>query len=1058
MFPLRSVRRSTWPVCALLAAFAAGSLFASGAQAQAPATANAANLQFNAAAALHNRQVYDLAADEWLKFIKDFPDDKRVVNAYYHLGQCRLQTKDNAGAIAAFEKVVGLDPKFESGMAQLNLGLAQFNSAQAGNKAELYAAAEKTLSALLKAFPTGKHVAQALYFDAEALYAQNKKAPAVDLYKRFVTEFPQDVLMPDALYALGVTLDELGQSKDAQARYVEFLTKFPQHDLKTDVGVRRAELLSAAGDLAGAEKIFAEAAATPGYADADYALLRQAGTLYDRKQFAAAATAYDALVKNFPKSQYATPALLAAGKSDYFAGNYPAVAAKLAPLASGKGDVAAEAAHWGGRAALKSKQAAAAAQTFADALKNNPQTKFTVQLALDLADAQYEQPEKRAEALASYKSVYEKYPNDTLAPQAKYLAAFTALELGRNDEARDLAAAYLKNPPTDAAAGANLKGDVLYIQAEALLRAGKHDQAVTAYDELFAAAPQHPDRAKWIVRRALGLSLAGKHKGVIDSLAQQSGALGDPALVAEAKHLLGLSRQATGDYAGAAADFRASLTAYPDRAGSDETLLAFAESTRLAGDAKGAQAALTEFLTKYPKSRVRDTAEYRAAELAYAANDLKGAEAAYRRVIQDNPQSPLIPYARYGLAWSLIGQGDAEGAIESLDALLKNPAPGDLSVKGRYARANANQQLSRFEPAIVDLNEFLKSKPTGKDLTDALYMLGLCQEGAKKDAEALGTFEKLLAADPKYAGKPKVLYEIGWIRKNAGQAKESAAAFDKLAKEFPDNELAAESFFHVGEDAYARKDYPAAYDAYFEARSRSKSDELTEKSSHKLGWSAFHQGRYPKAVEWFQYQQKHYPDGKLAPDAAFVEGEAEFKQSRYKEAIAAYSRVKNPQGPEFALLAMMHAGQAASQLQDWKTALQYLDTAAALDTNGTYLPEINYERGWAKLQSGQEDEALKIFESVNTLREVGARSRFMIGEIYFNKKNHAEAVKHFFKVAYGGFAFPEWQARAQFEAGRCFEVLGKLDGAKKSYQEVVDKYPQSKDAALAKQRLEAIGK
>ncbi len=81
----------------------------------------------------------------------------------------------------------------------------------------------------------------------------------------------------------------------------------------------------------------------------------------------------------------------------------------------------------------------------------------------------------------------------------------------------------------------------------------------------------------------------------------------------------------------------------------------------------------------------------------------------------------------------------------------------------------------------------------------------------------------------------------------------------------------------------------------------------------------------------------------------------------------------------------------------------------------------------------------------------------MIGEIYFNKKNHAEAVKNFFKVAYG-YAYPEWQARAQFEAGRCFAVLGKLDEAKKSFQEVIDKFPQSKDAPLAKQQLGLLGK
>lgn len=1059
MNPLGSFFRSTTLGCALLLSPVATFALIEPAAAQAPAAS--ATVQFNSAAALQNTQEFGLAADEWTKFIKDFPQDKRTVNAYYHLGQCKLQTKDNAAAIAAFEKVVALDPKFESGMPQLNLGLAQFNSAQGGKK-ELFSSAEKTLADVLKAFPTGKHVAQAVYFEAEALYAQDKKAPAVELYRRFVTEFAADPLLPDALYALGVTLDELGRGKEAEAAYVEFLTKFAKHELRTDVDVRRAELLSAGGRLEEAEKIFAAAAATPGYEAADYALLRQAGCLYDRKQFAPAAAAYDALTKDFPKSEYKTAATLAAGKSDYFAANYTAVAPKLAPLAGGKGDVAAEAAHWSGRALLKNKQTVEAATLLTAALAASPTSKFAPQLSLDLADALYEQPARRADSLAAYKAIYEKYPNDPLAAQARYLAAFTALELGRNDEAGTLAAAFLKTAPSGDAAGANLKNDVLYIQAEALLRSGKHDPAAAAYDELLAAAAQHPDQAKWIVRRALALSLAGKHPAVIEALAKQVDALNDPALKSEARQLLGISRQATKDYAGAIADFRASLAASPDRVGSDETLLALAETSRLAGDNAAATASLSEFLAKYPQSQLRDTAEYRTAELAYGAGDFKGAEAAYRRVLDGYPQSKLIPYARYGLAWSQIGAGDAAGAVATLDALLKGTVPPELATKGRYARALAHQQLKQFEPAIADLDEFLKSKPTGKELSDALNTLGLCQEGAGKTDAALATFEKLLATDPKYAGTPKVLYEIGWIRKTAGQTKESTAAFARLAKEFAGSELAAEALFHVGEEAYARKDYKAAIDAYYDAREKSadlKSDELTEKSAHKLGWTYFHQGRFDKAEEWFKYQQKNFGGGKLAQDAVFMEGESLFKQEKYKEALDAYARVKSPQGPNFMLLSMVHAGQAASQLKDWKTALQFLDTAAQLDPNSPMLPEINYERGWAKLQSGAADEALALFEKVTETsdQEVAARARFMIGEIYFDRKNHPEAVKHFFKVAYG-YAYPEWQARAQFEAGRCFEVLGKLDQARKMYEEVVAKYPKSSDAELAKKRLETLGK
>jgi len=1058
MIPFGSFVRSAAFTCTLLAPATAIGLLCDVASAQAPAAATAANAQFSSAANLHNLNEYGLAADEWSKFIKDFPQDKRVASAYYYLGICKLQLKDNDAAGQMFEKVIGLDPKYEAGGVQLNLGLAQFNSARAG-KTALFAAAEKTFADALKAFPTGKHVPQALYYQAEALYAQEKRAPAVDLYRRFVTEFAADQLYPDALYALGVTLDELDRGKEADAVYVEFLTKFPQHALRTDVEVHRAEWLSKGGNVEEAEKLFAAAAAKPGYEDADYALLRQAGCLYDRKQYEAAATTYDSLPTRFPQSEYKTAAQLAAGKSHFYAGNYPVVAAKLTPLAGGKGEVAAEAAHWAGRALIKSKRTNEAFALLATAIKNTPTSKFASQLALDSADALYEQPQRRAEALAAYKAIFEKTPNDQLAPQARYLAAFTALELQRYDEAQTLAAEFLKNAPSGDASGANFKNEVLFIRAEALLLAGKYDAATAAYDELLAAATRHPDRAKWIVRRALSLSLAGKHDAVLQALTKQIDALGEPTLKADALRLVGLSRQAMNDHSGAITDLRASLAAASDRPNSDDTQLALAESSRLAGDNAGAQAALSEFFAKYPQSKLRDTAEFRSAELAYAADDRQAAEAAYRRVLDSYPQSILVPYARYGLASTLLSRQDAAGAITAFDALLKSNPPAELAAKARYRRGVAHQQLKQWDLAIADLDEFLKSKPTLKEQVDALHVLGLCQEGAGKNDAALATFEKLLAADPKYEGAPKVLYEIGWIRKNAGQTKESAAAFARLSTGFPKNELAPEAFFHVGEEAYERKDYTPAYDAYYESFSKEGvSPVLAEKAIHKLGWTAFHLSRFDKAEEWFKYQVKNHPDGKLAQDALFMEGEALYKQKKYKEAIDAYARVKTPQNPEFTTLALVHAGQAASQMEDWKTALQYLDAAVEKDPQSPQVPEINYERGFAKHKLGAIDEAVALYEKVTeaTDLEVAARARFMVGEINFDKKNHAEAVKHFFKVAYG-YAYPQWQSRAQFEAGRCFEVLGKLDSAKKSYEEIVKNFPQSADAELAKKQLAKLG-
>ena len=53
----------------------------------------AAVRQYADAVALQNRGVYDLAADEWEKFLKSYAKDPLEPKAEYYLGVCRLQLK-----------------------------------------------------------------------------------------------------------------------------------------------------------------------------------------------------------------------------------------------------------------------------------------------------------------------------------------------------------------------------------------------------------------------------------------------------------------------------------------------------------------------------------------------------------------------------------------------------------------------------------------------------------------------------------------------------------------------------------------------------------------------------------------------------------------------------------------------------------------------------------------------------------------------------------------------------------------------------------------------------
>jgi TolA-binding protein len=113
---------------------------------------------------------------------------------------------------------------------------------------------------------------------------------------------------------------------------------------------------------------------------------------------------------------------------------------------------------------------------------------------------------------------------------------------------------------------------------------------------------------------------------------------------------------------------------------------------------------------------------------------------------------------------------------------------------------------------------------------------------------------------------------------------------------------------------------------------------------------------------------------------------------------------------------------------------------------------------WALQNQGQTDQAIREYQTVTeeTSTETAVKAQFMIGECYFAKKQHKEAVRHFLKAAFG-YNHDEWTPLAYFEAARCFEVLKDIPHAINSYKAVIEKYPKHNKAVEAKRRLAALG-
>lgn len=1053
----------------------------------------AATRQYAAAAALQNRELYDLAADEWKKFLEKFPKDMRVDAATHNLGVCQSLSKKYPEAIKTLESIPTKYPKFKNlDESYLQLGLAQYNQARSTGDKKSYAAAAATFGTLVEKFPESKQLPTARFYQGESYYAQDKREDAIKSYALFVANHAKDPLMPDALYALGVTQQELDQKEPAGKTFDDFLKQFAKHRLVPEVQMRRAELFYAADKPDQAAPLFAAAAGAENFQMADYCFYRVGACLQREKKYEDASKQYDQLATKFEKSEYIPRSQLASGQCLYLANKFPEARAVLAKPLAAKTPEAPECAHWIARSWLKQAEpnaaealkSAEAGLKLPDVDKNN----YFVQLKLDRADALYEDEKTRDQSAPAYLEIAEKHGESPVAAEALYMAALSSLQIKKYDDAVKHATEFRKKFKES-----EFSPDVIYVAAEAQLQLKHLPESEALYKELRSKYPNHPMAQQGGVREGLSLYLQKKYPQAIESLQKFLGEAKQPEQIAEAHHVIGRCQIELKKFAEAADSFAAALKAKADWQRSDESTLLLGHALVQAGKPEEAKAKFLELIDKYKDSLHLPETHYRLAEVLYAAADYKGAAEHYAATAEKYPDSPFAPHALHGLGWAQYSGGQAAEAVKTLTTQIEKYPNHELAPKALYVRALAEHQLKQYDKGIADLEQYLKSSPDKRSASDARYVLGLCYVGQQKWPEAEKTFTELMSADGDYPSGDKVYYELGWARRSMdGKLAEAVDAFRTLAEKYPDSGYAPEANYHVAEYHYdqgtaknkqaaeltdkaeidkakaaAKQEFDAAVKAYVVAEEKAGKTDLGEKAAHKTGWSQFRLEQYDQAAKQFAKQVTDFPSGGLAADGMFMQGESLFKLKKYAEAspiyekaIGALIKAGESGNPVFLQLAMLHGAQSLAKLKqpNWSKSLELLASLIKQFPESAYLAEARYEQGWALQNTKKYTDALKSYEAAADLaktNEVAGRAWFMQGEVHFEQKQHDDAIRCFIQASV--FPYPDIASDALYEAGRCFELRQQPDKAKGMYNDLIKKYPQSEHVEAAKKRLMDLG-
>jgi cellulose synthase operon protein C len=1042
-------------------------------------SSDAARAAYASAAALQNREAWELAAEEWAALVQAHPADPLALKGRYYLAICQLKQDDWPAAERTLREVIASKADTDTlALARLELGCGWFRAAQQKPEPQGFLAAAAALQDFLKTARAHPRAAEAAHLAGEALWQAGRRDEAIAAWQAFLRDHAKSEKTPDVLYALGVGLAEQKKYAEAAAVFQRFAAQHADHRLADDIALWRADVAIALGRPAEVEQVVGRLAAGNG-PRADDALERLADARWAEKNWGGAAEAFAKLAAGKPGGR-TTRAALMAGRGFAEAGKPDAARKWLAAAADAGGPLALDAAHRLALVELDAKRPAAALEVAERALARaaaDPQADAATvaTLMLDKGDALWAIPDREADAIAAFMTVADRYPATPAAAPATSMAALALLQTGKPADALARADAFL----TKHAGGATPEAvaDVRAIRAEALLVVGKQAEAAAAYRELIAAAAQSAKRPTWELRQGTALAAAGAWSEAHQVLAAATSKLvGDrqaEAMLLDATALVELAKPA--DAAGILTALAQAHPAWPRR---DEAALLAVRALQEAGDATGALTAAERFAREFPKATAADVGWYRLGQLRQQAGDQEGAIVAFNQSLTLEPDGSRAAWARLAIGWCHEAKGRLTEAIAAWNELIEKHPESKAAASGLLARADARQRSGDFTGGLADCERLLVAegglagKLDAAAVAEARFLQALCLAGSDKHAQAAATFQKLLAERPDFPTADRALFELGLALARENKRDDATRAFADLVKRFPQSTYAADAWLEIAERRWAAEDWAGAADGYRAAIAAAGDAAplapLVEQARHKLGWTHVMRKEPGPAAETFTAQLAAAPAGPLAADAGALLGDALVSLGKPDDAAQAFTAaLADPAKLSSAPLrglAFIRAAECAAAREAWDESLKFAEQLLAADPDSPRAPEARYAAAWARHNLGTLDEALAGYRAVaaGPRTPLAARAQMMEGEVLFEQAKHKEAIKAFFKAAYGFGerqappAFHPWQAQATFEAARCFEVLGQPEQARGLYAELVERYPDSEQVPAARKRLEAL--
>lgn len=1038
-------RRPWW-----LLAWVCGSLiFCAGersfAQADAARQADAALDDYNFAIGLYQKSRWDLAADAFQKFLKQHADHPKAAYATLYLGLSLVNEQKYAPARDVLREFVRRYPKSR------NRPDAMYRVGECSYLLDDLKAADTELTAFLDAYPKHDLAEWALPYLADAQLRLHKPESALEHFKKSLEQFPHGRMTEDAKFGTARAYEALKQTDSAVEIYQQ---------LAADRAVTRAP-------------------------QAQLSL----GTLYYQSgQYDKAARAYAELPTRFPESDLVPTARLNAGFAWYQLKDYPkAIQEFEAAAKDARQQVTAT--YWKGVSQKALANYDEAVASLKQAFEQQPDGPLAADALYQWADCEFRRGQYD-DARQRFLEVVRRWPQSESADDSLHFAAESALLAGDLDEANSLADRFEQEYPNSNlwAHHGLLRGRLLAARGgDANLKA-----AVERFQHVLADSklPRTQSLARFYLARTL--QSLGDHEGAlaaVSPLVDQVKTEGADSEFADALIFQGTSLMALEKFEAAGEAMSTYLEWRPKGDQAAQALATRALAEAHLKQKSQAQADLARLTAHVSAQSPADSATatlaaqttQQLAELAYADKDWAWSAELFGSLVDMGKATPYHAAGLSGRAWSLFQQKKYREAADGFAAVVtQHPDDLALASEAAYMQGKSLQEAGDAAAAVeVFRTAFEKYAPNTEAAAEAeehgptrfAYLSGLQSARLygelQKIDEADAAYEQLAAKFPKSKSFDELLDEWALLNYNAGRYDRSDAVFRRLVEETPHSDLADNARYSLAESDLNAGRLDAARKTFQQLSTAAESDkQVKENSLYRLIGIAVDESAWKDVPAHVETLLKAFPESGYRPYAEFSRSEARLFLGDVQTAQETLLGLKQAeagtpaaQAPWFPRVWVLLAETYYRQKQ-YGDAVTTVDELRSRFPQATVLYQADEILGRCYKNQALFDKAREAFQRVVTdehgrRTETAAKAQFLIAETYLIQKAYRDAQREYLKVYYL-YKFPAWQAPALYQAAQCDEQLEQWDNAVKSYEDLLQEFPNSEFADKAKSRLPTV--